>query len=71
MVGKIIEVPKGFAVVQVRDIISASDEEFEKQAGGIRQELLKANGAQRFARWIASVRDRYEISINSTVLDRF
>jgi len=71
VVDKIIEVPKGFAVVQVRDIISASDEEFEKQAGGIRQELLKANGAQRFARWIASVRDRYDISINSTVLDRF
>jgi len=71
VVGKIIEVPKGFAVVQVRDIIAASDEEFEKQSGGIRQELLKANGAQRFARWIASVRDRYDISINSTVLDRF
>jgi len=71
MVGRVIDVARGFAVVRVRKVISASDEEFAKQADSIRQELLKASGAQRFARWMASVRDRHEISINTSVLDRF
>ncbi len=68
---RVIEIPKGFAVVQVRDVISATEDEFIKQADGIRQEIRKANGASRFARWIASVRDRHEININETALDRY
>jgi peptidyl-prolyl cis-trans isomerase D len=70
-VANVIEVPKGFAVVQVRDVISATEEEFSKKAEGIRQELVKANGAERFARWIASVRERHEININTSALERF
>ncbi|MFQ5355290.1 MAG: SurA N-terminal domain-containing protein [Mariprofundaceae bacterium] len=71
MLTRVIEIPKGFAVVQVRDVIPATDDEFTTQADGIRQEIMKANGASRFARWIASVRDRHEININEATLDRY
>ncbi|HKJ83962.1 MAG TPA: SurA N-terminal domain-containing protein [Mariprofundaceae bacterium] len=70
-VGHVIEVPKGFAVVRVRDVIAASPDEFAKQEKGIRAMLTRSDGAVRFARWMASVRARHEIVIHPDVLARF
>lgn len=67
----VIEVPKGFAVVQVRDVIPASKEAFAKQQAGIRETLAQSAGAVRFARWMASVRARHKIIIHPDVLARF
>ncbi len=71
MYGKAIRVPQGLALIQVRDVIEAGQNEFEKQKAAIRSELLKANGAVRFARWMASVRDRHDIVVHDDVLARF
>jgi len=71
MYGKVIEVPQGLAIIQVRDVIAASQKDFSKQRKAIRSELLKANGAVRFARWIFSVRQRHDIVVHDDVLDRF
>lgn len=70
-VSHVIEVPKGFAVVQVRDVVPASNEEFAKQEAGIRETLSQSVGAARFARWMASVRARHEIVVHPDVLARF
>ncbi len=62
---------QGVAVVFVKDIEQADSAIFEAEADAVRDEALKAKGAVRFARWMASVRDRHEISVNNRVLDRF
>jgi len=70
-VDHIIKVPQGFAIIQVKRVIRANDQEFASQADAIRSELIKAKGAVRFARWMASVRGRHEIKIDPDVLARF
>jgi len=70
-VDHVLEVPQGFAVVQVKRVIAANDAEFAKQADGIRSELVRSKGAVRFARWMASVRARHDIEIHQDVLARF
>ncbi|MDX8410983.1 MAG: SurA N-terminal domain-containing protein [Mariprofundaceae bacterium] len=67
---KVITVPSGLAILQIRDVIAAPEEDFAKQEASIRRELVAQKGAVRFSRWISSVRNRHEISINQTVLDR-
>ncbi len=71
MYNKPVRVPQGLALVQVRDVIAPGKEEYEKQKAVIRNALLKANGAVRFARWMASVRDRHDIVVHNDVLARF
>ena len=66
-----IDVPQGQALIQVRNITAAKDDEFAKQKAAIKGELLRGNGAVRFARWMASVRDRHDIVVHDDVLDRF
>jgi peptidyl-prolyl cis-trans isomerase D len=66
-----INVPQGFAVVRVAEVISASDEEFNSKKAEITAQAEKAKGEMRFARWMASVRDRHEIITNQQVLDRY
>ncbi len=66
-----LDVPQGLALIQVRDVIAAKDSEFARQKEAIESELLKGNGAVRFARWMASVRDRHDIIVHNDVLDRF
>lgn len=66
-----VEVSKGFAIVQVKEIAAPSDSEFEAQKESMRVEVEKAKGAVRFARWMATVRDNHEITINRKVLERF
>lgn len=65
-----LAVSKGLAVVQVKKVNAPSDEEFEAQKENMRKEVSQAKGAVRFARWMASVRDRHEITIHRDVLDR-
>lgn len=66
-----VEVSKGIAVVQVADVMAPSEAEFEAQKESMRLEVEKSKGAVRFARWMATVRDNHEITVNRKVLDRF
>jgi len=66
-----VHVPQGYAAVRVQKVIAASEAEYNKQKDKIAAEVRKAKGAARFARWMASVRDRYEITTNQKELDRY
>jgi len=66
-----VEVSKGFAVVQVKDIIAPSDDEFETQKKSMRTEVEKSKGAVQFARWMATIRDNHEIIVHRNILERF
>jgi len=62
---------QGIAIVYVQDVQEADAATYDAEAETMRDEAVKAKGAVRFARWMASVRDRHEISVNNRVLDRF
>lgn len=66
-----IEVSKGFAVIQVKEIIAPAESEFEAQKESMRLEVEKAKGAVRFARWMATIRDNHDIIVHRNILDRF
>ena len=66
-----IKVPQGFAVVRVADVIAASEEEFNNRKAEITKQAETAKGEMRFARWMASVRDRHEITTNQQALERY
>ncbi|MDQ7010952.1 MAG: peptidylprolyl isomerase, partial [Mariprofundaceae bacterium] len=70
-VDRVLEVPQGFAVVQVQRVIAPSGEEYAGKRDEIAGEVKRARGAVRFARWMASIRDRHEIVINQKALERF
>jgi len=70
-VNHVISTPAGVAVVYVQKVEHADEKVFAAESGKVRDEALKAKGAVRFARWMASVRDRHEVTINKRVLDRF
>ncbi|MDQ7001661.1 MAG: SurA N-terminal domain-containing protein [Ghiorsea sp.] len=70
-VNHVIATPKGVAVVHVQMVEHADEQVFAAESAAVRDETLKAKGAVRFARWMASVRDRHEITVNNRVLDRF
>ncbi len=70
-VGKTIATPQGIAVVYVQAVEGADDKAFQAEAENVREEALKAKGAVRFARWMASMRDRHDITVNDKVLSRF
>ncbi|MDT8376631.1 MAG: SurA N-terminal domain-containing protein [Mariprofundaceae bacterium] len=65
-----VEVSKGFAVVQVKEITSPSESEFEAQKEAMRLEVEKSKGSVRFARWMATVRDNHDIIIHKNILER-
>lgn len=67
---KPINISKGLAVVQVQKVNAPSDEEFAAQKESMRKEVSQAKGAVRFARWMASIRDRHEITMHRDILDR-
>jgi peptidyl-prolyl cis-trans isomerase D len=67
----VIPTADGFAVVLVQEVQPADEALFAEQEDTIRQDLVKAKGAVRFASWMASVRDRHDIDINNRVLNRF
>ena len=66
-----VEVSKGFAVVQVKNIIAPSDDAFETQKELMRVEVEKSKGSVRFARWMATVRDNHDIIVHRNILERF
>jgi len=70
-VSQAIKVPQGFAVVRVQKVIAAPQNEYSKQKARIEAEVKKAKGEARFARWMASVRDGYDIKINEKELARY
>jgi len=71
VVGKRFRSAEGMVLVAVRQIMPAPEAEFAAKSSSIRAELLKAQQQSRFARWMASVRERHSIEINRKVLDRF
>jgi len=66
-----INVPQGYAAVRIEKVIAPSADDFNSKKDVIRKEVEKNKGAVRFARWMASVRDRYEIVTNERVLAQF
>jgi peptidyl-prolyl cis-trans isomerase D len=66
-----IEVSKGFAVVQVKEVVAPDESELAAQKESLRSEVEKSKGAVRFARWMATVRDNHNIKIHRDVLERF
>jgi len=70
-VAQSIRVPQGYAAVRIVKTIAPADDEFNGKKEEIRKEVEKAKGNVRFARFMASVRDRYEIVTNQRELERF
>lgn len=70
-VDRTLVVPQGIAAVRVEEVIAASREDFASKKDEIAKAVQQAKGAVRFNRWMASVRDRYEIKTNDKVLERF
>ncbi|MDQ6970739.1 MAG: SurA N-terminal domain-containing protein [Mariprofundus sp.] len=70
-VSQSINVPQGYAAVRIEKVIAPSEDDFNGKKAAIAKEVEKAKGAVRFARWMASVRDRYEIETNERVLAQF
>ncbi|MDQ7000230.1 MAG: SurA N-terminal domain-containing protein [Mariprofundus sp.] len=66
-----MNVPQGYAAVRIVKTVAPSDDEFAKQKASIVKQVRKTKGQVRFARWMASVREGYEIVINEKELDRY
>jgi len=66
-----IEVAQGYAAVRVEKTIAPSDDEYAKQKASIARQVEQSKGTVRFARWMASVREGYEIVTNDKELERF
>ncbi len=66
-----IPTSEGIAVVFVQEVLEADDALFAAEEESLRQEVVKAKGAVRFATWMASVRGRHDIDVNQRVLNRF
>ncbi|GAV20797.1 peptidyl-prolyl cis-trans isomerase D [Mariprofundus micogutta] len=66
-----IAVPQGFAVVHVDQVIAPSEDDYNTQKEAITKEAVKAKGQVRFARWLSSVREGYEVTTNEKALSLF
>ncbi|MBF0281705.1 MAG: SurA N-terminal domain-containing protein [Zetaproteobacteria bacterium] len=66
-----IRTNQGWAVIEVSGVIAADETRFANEEAKIRQEVDQSKGAVRFARWMASVRDRHEITLHNRILERF
>lgn len=62
---------KGYTVVRIASIEVADGSKFAAKKSDLRKEMTKSKGAVRFARWMASVRDRHEIKLFPKMLARF
>ncbi|MDQ6997630.1 MAG: SurA N-terminal domain-containing protein [Mariprofundus sp.] len=70
-VAQSIKVPQGYAAVRVEKTIAPAADAFNGKKEAIRKEVEKTKGNVRFARFMASVRDRYDIVTNQRELERF
>lgn len=68
---KNLTVPQGIAVVRVNRVIAPDEKQFEAQRASVTKSVKDAKGQARFSRWMASLRDRYEITVNNNILERF
>jgi len=66
-----IAVAQGYAAVRVEKAIAPSEAEYARQKAGIARQVEQSKGAVRFARWMASVREGYDIVTNEKELERF
>ncbi len=66
-----MQVAQGYAAVRVEKTIASPDDEYAKQKASITKQVEQAKGAVRFARWMASVREGYEIVTDDKELERF
>ena len=66
-----MEVAQGYAAVRIEKTIAPADAEYAKQKAGIARQVEQAKGAVRFARWMASTREGYDIVTNEKELERF
>ncbi len=66
-----VAVPQGIAVVRVEQVIAPDEKDFGAKRKAIAKQVAQVKGQARFARWMASVRDRSEISVKEKILDRF
>lgn len=67
---QVLQVNKGFAIIQVKHIIAADAADFAQQKETIRRKLQQSIGVVRFARWMANVRASHDIKIDQDVLER-
>lgn len=68
--GNVVEIPQGFAVIKVLNILPP-EERLDSLRSTLEETLRKEHGAVRFARWMASIRDKHEVVIHRKVLERF
>jgi len=66
-----MQVAQGYAAVRIMKTIAPSKDEYARHKAAIARQVEKAKGAVRFARWMASVREGYEIVTNAKELERF
>jgi len=66
-----INVPRGYAAVRVEKRIAPSEDDFNAKKDALLKDVEKAKSGVRFARWMASVRDRYDVETNARVLAQF
>ncbi len=66
-----MQVAQGYAAVRIEKTIAPSDDEYAKQKASIARQVKQSKGAVRFARWMASVREGYDIVTNDKELERF
>ncbi len=65
---EVVDTPLGPAIVQVRKVHAPSEEELAAHRDEMKKDLLRSEGAARFARWLAAARARHEIEIHDEVL---
>ncbi|MDQ6961173.1 MAG: SurA N-terminal domain-containing protein [Mariprofundaceae bacterium] len=68
---QVFETEKGFALVQVDRILTASDDDFALMRDDLETELRKSGGQSRFERWMSSVRQHHDIQVNKSILLKF
>ena len=66
-----VRVPQGYAAVHVEQVTAPAEDEFAKQKAVLTRQVEQAKGAVRFARWMASVREHYDIVSNAKELERY
>jgi len=66
-----MDVAQGYAAVRIVKTNAPSEDEYAKQKANIAKQVEQAKGAVRFSRWMASVREGYEIVTNDKELERY
>ena len=65
---KAVATSRGLALIFVEKITPGDEKTFAEQKDALTLEAKKAKGSVRFARWMASVRDRHDIKVHQKIL---